>query len=430
MAGSRYRPSTPIRPITASTPASTPATRSHSPVPSSGTLSPTLPVALRSDLTIASPYLILTPPASSTPDHILENNPADRIPPSPRAILDEMTKFLRPRTPHPPQLEIAHVSSTTFNDFLTRYAESPLLNHTKLDYDAPNHRIILCAPPTPYHDCMPSFLQETLTSLRGTPFDTAPRQRTLRVTQVSWRAPNGSYLVPDAAISVMGPQPRVWPSLVVEVANTQTYESATAKVARWFTMSEGGVEVALLMKFTAQDAMVDPACFLEVWRSRRGRAAVESTSVDVPAALVPVEHDGSSPLVFSSDEEADPAPPTDENLDAAYGSALPEASIYRDGPRRTVHPMLPGAQAPITLRYSDFFGRENVPPGRDPDEVVLLQLDVLHEVLMEFVDLTRAQVASIKRRREDEGEGEEVTPVVEEEVDPQGGRGGGKRVRR
>lgn len=102
----------------------------------------------------------------------------------------------------------------------------------------------------------------------------------LRVTRVSWRASDGSYLVPDAAVSVMGAHPRLWPPLVVEVANTQTYESATAKVARWFIASERAVEVALLMKFTAPDAIVDPACFVEVWRSRAGVQSGMSPDVE------------------------------------------------------------------------------------------------------------------------------------------------------
>lgn len=285
---------------------------------------------------------------------------------------------------------------------------------------------------------MPSFLQETLTALHGTAFDTPARQRTLRVTQVSWRAPDGSHLVPDAAISVMGAQPRLWPPLIVEVANTQSYESATAKIARWFTTSEGSVEVALLMKFTAPDAMVDPVCFVEVWRSRAGQEALGSELVgDVGDPESPAE-DGASAVGTSSDEETadDLALGTDGHPDAAYGLSSSAITIYRDGPRRIVYPALepPAVRTSISLRYSDFFGTENVPAGRDPGEVVLLDLEVLREVLVEFVDLTRAQVARIKGKRE--GEDEPVVEVsVEEDADEkdeavQQNTAGGKRVRR
>lgn len=285
---------------------------------------------------------------------------------------------------------------------------------------------------------MPSFLQETLTSLRGTPFDTPARQRMLRVTQVSWRAPDGSYLVPDAAVSVMGSHPRLWPPLVVEVANTLTYESATAKVARWFIASERAMEVALLMKFTAANAMVDPACFVEVWRSRVGEVTGGNEDSVSPAASgsctsknEDIDQENVSPAasascncedVDSADEDLDPAVVLDP--DAEYGSSTQEITVYRDGPRRIVYPAPepPVIQAPISLRYSDFFGRENVPVGRDPGEEVLLDLGILREVLAEFVDLTRAQVASIKRQRDDKEKGMEVEEVEALEQNSRAGK--------
>lgn len=54
---------------------------------------------------------------------------------------------------------------------------------------------------------------------------------------------------------------------MVEVANSLSYESVLNKFERWFVASEGMVEVALLLKFTETDPLINPACFLEVYRS-------------------------------------------------------------------------------------------------------------------------------------------------------------------
>lgn len=57
--------------------------------------------------------------------------------------------------------------------------------------------------------------------------------------------------------------------------------------------------------------------------------------------------------------------------------------------------------------------------GRDPGAEVFLDLEVLREVLGEFVDLTRAQVASIKRQRDEEEDGAEVEEEEAHEAEEQ-----------
>lgn len=70
-------------------------------------------------------------------------------------------------------------------------------------------------------------------------------------------------MVPDATGAVMplGGSPRLWPTIVVEVANSQSYESVQAKVTRWFRKSHGVVEVALVFTFTAKEPLVDRRVF-------------------------------------------------------------------------------------------------------------------------------------------------------------------------
>ncbi|KAL0631924.1 hypothetical protein Q9L58_009209 [Maublancomyces gigas] len=98
------------------------------------------------------------------------------------------------------------------------------------------------------------FLQRVLNRLISTPFDTPKRQRSLTIRWLAYRSRDRSYMVPDTAVAI-APRDgtvRLWPTIVVEVANSQSYEYVLAKVKRWFRKSHGMVEVALVLKFTAK----------------------------------------------------------------------------------------------------------------------------------------------------------------------------------
>lgn len=51
----------------------------------------------------------------------------------------------------------------------------------------------------------------------------------------------------------------------------------------------------------------------------------------------------------------------------------------------------------LSLRYSDFFGSENVPKGKSANEEVLLDLDMLRREVRNRMRLTERQVGSLKR---------------------------------
>lgn len=78
----------------------------------------------------------------------------------------------------------------------------------------------------------------------------------------SWHAPNGSYLIPDAAVAVLDIESdaiaRLWLTIVVEVE----------KVSRWFLAGERMVKIALLRKSTGEEPLVNSLCFIVVFRCR------------------------------------------------------------------------------------------------------------------------------------------------------------------
>lgn len=105
---------------------------------------------------------------------------------------------------------------------------------------------------------------------------------------------------------------------------SQSYDSAVEKVMRWFVKSKNMVEV-LLLKFTAKNSPVDPACFLEVYRSH----------------------------IVAEDGEGD------------YLEFEPDSDS-------SDHRLLEQNES-----YSDLFGSENIPEGKSADEEELLDLDML-----------------------------------------------------
>lgn len=311
--------------------------------------------------------------------------------PSVASVFNDIEHYLLPAKsrgalPCAPILRLDNITLATFEDFLSTHGEYPLFNHTKIEYQPSAGLITVCAPPTPYHDCSPPFLQAVLSQLARSGFDTPARQDTLQVTQISWRGSDGSYLVPDAAITVLdesedatAPPPRLFPTIVVEVANSQQYDDAVKKARRWFRASAGLVEVVLLVNFTEKDPLTDAACFIEVFRCRNAPPADEDAAVDSDASTAAFRLPEDPPLL----------------------------DVYRDGDRRNVIPAADPADDHIVLRYSDFFGSENVPVGRDPAEPVVLQLRILRTKINTLVRLTRAQNESLKRKagREEEDEG-------------------------
>lgn len=437
---------------------------------------------------------------------------------SPKAIFTQLSNQVRHHriSDIVTEVQIHNVSPANFDAFLILHGESPNLKGIKLEYDSRSLRIIMYPPPAAYHECTPVFLQSVLIGLRNTPFDTPERQRSLGIRAIGYRSRDGSYMVPDAAVAVMprGGSPRLWPTIVVEVANSQSYESVLAKVTRWFRKSHGMVEVALLLKFTAKEPLVDPACFLEVWRYgvvpevETGSVAVDSASgsssdggheqevndlaedlhhedignrrlsarkaeleldfheaesdshhadlsdsslstvedeadldtlpvdslsndadhsdsslttledetepdvlLPLPAASPPSEP--ASEITSSSleDVETDPDSPADPSTDSSDSTAgsnsayQPSARphqrhIYLSRTRQTVLPVSDPADPEsryLTLRYSDFFGSENVPHGRDAAEPVVLDLDELREEIRGLMQLTAMQEEGVKR---------------------------------
>lgn len=457
-------------------------------------------------------YLPPTPPPSS----LKEKTEQGLIPRSGKSIFHELSHHLRKHRfalhgeYHP--IHIANVSPANFEAFLTAHCHDDLLKGIDLEYDSFAGEIIMCPPPAPYHDCMPVFLQDVLVGLRSTSFDTPARQRTLSVREIRFRSPSGSYMVPDAAVVVMSRDGdvRVWPTIVVEVANSQEYDSVLQKARRWFVQSDGMVEVVLVMKFTAKDPLMDPACYLEVWRygevvaietgdsdsdsdvpmdvdsdnsgeeimddntnedaypangqtGPRDDAHPPDTTIDT---VVPADDDCDSSLSLlssssssSSDhqtERTEDNHPGDASTDipgladqvsdsslsslsshspdqsgeldpAAYeqsqgsvstASQPPSASpnspgdydphpaydIILSGARKTVLPIADPADPEmryLPLRYSDFFGSENVPPGQDPTAEVLLDLDELREEIEMLMRMTAKQEQPVAKRQAD-----------------------------
>lgn len=374
-----------------------------------------------------------------------------------------------------------------FESFLDEHGDAIRMEHIKLEYDGTSCRIIVYGPPIPYHDCTPVFLQKVLIGLQGTAFDTPARQDTLSVREIAFRSRDRSFIMPDAAVVVIDDEapPRLWPTIVVEVANTQSYENAVGKIQRWFVKSRNTVEVGLLVKFVAKNPLLDPSCFLEVYRGRlvdadaggdslefetesdssddeeleedeeledddlddlsdyntdrsaspdeqppvettfllpvdtHADAVTEDKSEDSlqnqvdsdsslssledeepdledPPAAIPDQVDSDSSLSSVDDEELD----LDELLTAPPIPAKQRLQVYIADTRKIV---LPVSDPPdpemryLTLRYSDFFGSENVPVGKDPAEEVRLDLDILRREVRNLVRLTVRQVGSLKR---------------------------------
>lgn len=462
-----------------------PSTLSTSPLP---TYETTTPVCFG---LAEPPYELLpTPPSSAFKPHVEPDRP------TPDSIFRELSYHIlqhvvTERPEHRP-LDLLYVSATDFESFLTHHGKAAILGGIKLEYDARARRIIMCPPPARYHDCTPDFLRSVITGLQTNPsFDTPARQQSLSVRETAFRSRDGSYLVPDAAVVVWPTdgEPREWPTIVVEVANSQGYEDVVAKVKRWFVKSHGKVEVALVLKFTAKDPVLDPACFLEVWRCRPVRADAErnetilfemdsSDDSGAPAlqgdigspvpdceldpegsdsSLSPVDEDmiepecliDSDPIIPAgspSDSDSSLSSLDDEDLDVdsllhttlsslsaattstsgSSSSGLSSAStspffptphhrmreIYLSGTRTTVLPVVDPESRTLTLRYSDFFGTENVPEGRDENEPVLLDLAELRREIALLMKVTIARAERAKKHA------------------ASGGGGGGKRVKR
>lgn len=315
-------------------------------------------------------------------------------------------------------------------------------------------------------------------------------------------------MVPDAAVVVMsrGGDVRVWPTIVVEVANSQEYDNVLQKARRWFVQSNGMVEVVLVIKFTATDPLLDPACYLEVWRygavvadetsdsdsdgdepmdvdsdSRGGERTDDKTdentdyadgktrpgedahlgdensdiaipayedcdsslstlssqssdvhhntelnednlpgniSTDIPAladeasdsSLSSLSSDSSAEAVTAAHDQsqgsvstASPPPSSSSDSTGDY-DPRPKYDIILSGARKTVLPLPDPADQEmryVALRYSDFFGNENVAPGRDPSGEVLLDLNELREEIGMLIRMTAKQEEPVAKRQAD-----------------------------
>lgn len=444
-----------MSPPPARTSATLPYKNTPTPSPASSSASSSLNISLSSSHlagTVTPPvaYQPLSPPPSTLV------NPKDL--PSPdtlfRTILHDLPQCRGDSAMRPIHIDL--VSPAVFEQFLNDHGDAIRQQHLKLEYVASSCRIIVYGPPTPYHDCTPFFLQKVLFGLQGTAFDTPARQDTLAVREISFRSRDGSFLVPDAAVVVIDDEapPRLWPTIVVEVANTQSYDDALAKINRWFVKSRNTVEVALLLKFVAKDPLVDPSCFLESYRGRvvdadavgEGIMDIDSESEsggdDEPGAegslsgddddtdhLRDDENDRSAspddqptvettsppspadepnePLETHVDSDSSLSSLDDEDLDLDLGlddppvPAKPRLQVYIADTRKTVLPVSDPPEPEmrfLSLRYSDFFGSENVPDGKDPAEEVRLDLDILRREVRNLVRLTVRQVGSLKRR--------------------------------
>lgn len=87
-------------------------------------------------------------------------------------------------------------------------------------------------------------------------------------------------------------------------------------------------------------------------------------------------------------------------------SELTLLELYCDGDCTQVIPPPDPVTDHVVLRYSDFFGSENVPAARDPDEPVELEMRILRMKINSLVRLTRAQNESFKRKAAEEEETE------------------------
>lgn len=522
---SSFYPSSSVSPQPNATARRAPASRlpSKMTAPSSAistTPSPPPPeTRLPGHATPPAPYLPPSPPPSS----LAQKHEQSVIPPSGKSIFHQLSHHLRKHrfalhSEHHP-IHIPNVSPANFEAFLKAHSHDAILKGIDLEYDSLAGQIIMCPPPAPYHDCMPVFLQDVLVGLRNTAFDTPARQRTLSVREIRFRSQSGSYMVPDAAVVVMSRDGdvRVWPTIVVEVANSQEYDNVLKKARRWFVQSEGMVEVVLVVKFTAKDPLLDPACYLEAWRYGKvvcdeagdggcdeqldvdcdridgdrmtGDAHEDVDAVDADAVscedahpgdvttdtIVPSHEDSDSSLSSLSSDSSDSehqlapsehthhghpstktptladeptensltSPPSnssaasdvaahDQSLDTASTVSpssssssdstsnydpLPKHDLILSGARKTILPLSDPADPEmryLALLYSDFFGSENVPTGRDPAEQVLLDLDELREEIRMLIRMTAKQ----------------EEPVAKRQVDAADGGPGRKRVRR
>lgn len=311
-------------------------------------------------------------------------------------------------------------------------------------------------------------------------------------------------MVPDAAVVVLplDAEPRLWPTIVVEVANSQSYDDVLAKVKRWFRNSHGMVEVALVLKFTAKEPILDPSCFMEVWRygvrtsdeagdqnaaldgegsecertedpdsgtsdgdvhsintnndqttsNRCSASAVRDnqtpedsltdadnphadcnlTSTDdehepvIPTAIADISNsqvtDSDGSLSSLVEEEIDIArtSPDQDTVSGSSQSSSASTSEYRPTPlhprrqiilsglRKTILPVSDPVEQEmryLTLFYSDFFGSENVPEGRNPNEEVLLDLDELRLEIRLLMGMTEKLQERLKKHPEADSAG-------------------------
>lgn len=143
------------------------------------------------------------------------------------------------------------------------------------------------------------------------------------VREIGFRTRGGSIMVPDAAVVVMplDGEPRLWPTIVVEVTNSQGYDDVLAKVKRWFSNSRGMVEVVFVLKFTAKDPIPDPPCFLEVWRYEVSVGDLMGDGLVVPDGET-IDSAGLGDSGGDGDEHADLA-----NSDYAGGTPSPSSVV-------------------------------------------------------------------------------------------------------
>ncbi|KAF8241342.1 hypothetical protein K440DRAFT_255555 [Wilcoxina mikolae CBS 423.85] len=76
---------------------------------------------------------------------------------------------------------------------------------------------------------------------------------------------NYTQIVPDGQVLVSNHIDGVWPAIIIEVANSQTYNKVLAKMQLWFVTSQAVVRAVCIIRYP-QDALVTSTVHVELWR--------------------------------------------------------------------------------------------------------------------------------------------------------------------
>ncbi|KAF8242740.1 hypothetical protein K440DRAFT_664576 [Wilcoxina mikolae CBS 423.85] len=136
--------------------------------------------------------------------------------------------------------------------------------------------------PLPYHDIGPGILKENTELLVQLGVITLQKSHLLGFGNQTYLFQRTGEMIPDGQVLVNNHCEGVWPTIVFEVANSESYERVIGKMARWFNESQGTIRAVLVIKYE-NDALDDSTVFTEVWRclTRTNDTAVAITDPGV-----------------------------------------------------------------------------------------------------------------------------------------------------